>query len=81
MERATEQTDRTNGADAEVPRVPSLDAATKLGQSVTSEGERDDPLIDGVRTRPAKTHSFLLLRYGHGCALRRLEGSSTRAGC
>jgi dTDP-4-dehydrorhamnose 3,5-epimerase len=36
--------------------VPSLDAATKLNQTVTSKGERVDPLIDGVRLRSATTH-------------------------
>jgi dTDP-4-dehydrorhamnose 3,5-epimerase len=36
--------------------VPSLEAATKLEQTVTSESERVDQLIDGVRTRDAVTH-------------------------
>ncbi len=55
MERATKETGRTNGADAGVPRVPSLDAATKLEQTVTTEGERVDSLIDGVVVRNAVT--------------------------
>jgi dTDP-4-dehydrorhamnose 3,5-epimerase len=38
------------------PQVPSLDAATKLEQTVTPEGERVDALIDGVRLRPSTTH-------------------------
>ncbi|MFL5907306.1 MAG: cupin domain-containing protein [Solirubrobacterales bacterium] len=32
-----------------------MEAAGKLEQTVTPEGERVDPLIDGVRIRPAKT--------------------------
>ncbi|TMM03138.1 MAG: dTDP-4-dehydrorhamnose 3,5-epimerase, partial [Actinobacteria bacterium] len=36
--------------------MPSLDAATKLPQTVTSKGERVEPLIDGLRIRSATTH-------------------------
>ena len=49
--------DAINGGDGttEPPRVSSLEAATKLQQTVTSEGERVDRLIDGVRIRSATT--------------------------
>src|SRR5437763_12507409 len=58
MGRVSTETAAVNGGDGgvESPRVPSLEAATKLGQSVTSEGERVDPLIDGVVVRQATTH-------------------------
>ena len=36
--------------------MPSLKAATKFGQTVTKEGERLEPRIDGVAMRPAITH-------------------------
>ena len=58
MGRVSTGTAAINGGDGgnESPRVPSLEAATKLEQSVTSEGERVDPLIDGVVVRQATTH-------------------------
>ena len=56
MVPTTKETGRTNGADAGVPRVPSLDAATKFKQTVTKEGEGVDSLIDGVVVRNAVTH-------------------------
>jgi dTDP-4-dehydrorhamnose 3,5-epimerase len=56
MERTAKETGRTTGAEAGVPRVPSLDAATKFKQTVTREGEGVDSLIDGVVVRNAITH-------------------------
>jgi len=44
------------GAADQAPHVPSLKAARKFEQTVTKEGERLDPLIDGVMTRQAVTH-------------------------
>jgi dTDP-4-dehydrorhamnose 3,5-epimerase len=58
IERASQSSGSTNGrnaTDAE-PRVPSLAAARKFEQTVTSEGDRIEPLIDGVVVRPATTH-------------------------
>ena len=52
-ERAT--TDGAAGQDG-VPDVPSLQAAERLEQTVTPEGERVDPLIDDVLLRDAVTH-------------------------
>jgi dTDP-4-dehydrorhamnose 3,5-epimerase len=44
------------GAEGEPASVPSLAGATKLEQTVTSEGEYVAKTIDGVVTRPSVTH-------------------------
>jgi len=58
IERTSKGKSGINGgsADGEGLSVPSLDAANKFEQTVTSEGERVDALIAGVVTRQAVTH-------------------------
>jgi dTDP-4-dehydrorhamnose 3,5-epimerase len=49
---------RNEGNSTTISSVDSARSiATKRPQTVTPEGERIDPLIDGVRIRPARTHS------------------------
>jgi dTDP-4-dehydrorhamnose 3,5-epimerase len=58
IERASHGRAATNGTDADdrAPDVPSLAVAKKFEQTVTKEGERVDPMIDGVVIRQAVTH-------------------------